>query len=409
MSKAIFFNVPAHGHINPTLPVVEQLVALGDEIIYYATDEFKDKIEQSGASFHAYGSYDPGIIQTPTNLAETAARLMSASARLLPELLAVTKEEKVDYILHDSMCPWGWAVAQKLGLAAVCSTSTFAFNADIGRNIVQGSRQSIRQMAALIIASGLPALRTWLTAQELKKVYDLDIDGRGMVDIFTNRSDLNLVYTSREFQPLADQFDDSYRFVGPSMRPQQPTADFPFEELAGKHLIYISLGTIRNERLDFYRACLEALGGSSYHVVLSVGKNLAIADLGLLPDNFIVRNFMPQIELLKRTNLFITHAGMNSVNEALFFGVPLLLFPQSPEQGFVARRVQELGAGKILPESELTPARLQQLIQSMLGTDNFRAGAQKIGDSFRAAGGYEQAAAEIVAFKQRRRIKRRLP
>jgi MGT family glycosyltransferase len=102
---------------------------------------------------------------------------------------------------------------------------------------------------------------------------------------------------------------------------------------------------------------------------------------------------------LKRAAVFITHAGMNSVQEGLYFGVPLILVPQQTEQSFVALRAEQLGVGVRL-EGDVTADRLRRAVKQVLEHPRFSEQAKKIGTSLREAGGYQRAVDEIFAFKQ---------
>jgi MGT family glycosyltransferase len=258
------------------------------------------------------------------------------------------------------------------------------------------------QLAIMVLANALSAFNIWRMSRQLREAYNINISVRRIPNIFINRSEFNLVYTSKELQPLADQFDDSYRFVGAMISPPRDV-DFPFPEyVEGRTLIYISLGTVRTDRLDFFRACLSAFQNIEYLVVMSVGRNIDIKELGPLPSNFLVYNFVPwQLEILKKAKLFITHGGVNSVSEGLFFGVPLLFFPQTLEQNFNARLAEDVGAGKILKESELEADKILQLAKRLIETDTYRKAAQLIGDSLRSAGGPRRAVQEIEDFKRK--------
>jgi MGT family glycosyltransferase len=216
------------------------------------------------------------------------------------------------------------------------------------------------------------------------------------VEFFSNRQALNVIFTSRYFHLAGEAFDETYQFVGPSLdatAPRVPAAD-------ARPLIYISMGTIFNNLPEFYRACFQAFGGTDYRVVMSTGKVSPDA-LGTPPANFELHPFAPQLQLLGEASLFITHGGMNSVSEALWKEVPLLMFPQHGDQHLVAARVAELGAGLTLRPPDVEPGKLRELAARVLSEPTFRAGVRRIADSFRAAGGPSRAADEIIAWSRR--------
>jgi MGT family glycosyltransferase len=114
--------------------------------------------------------------------------------------------------------------------------------------------------------------------------------------------------------------------------------------------------------------------------------------------NFLVQNEVPQLEILQRAALFISHGGMNSVSEALFYGVPLIVIPQAGDQTWVARRVEWLGAGKLLHRSKLHAHSLRRLADEIIANPAFARASARIGTSLRQAGGYISAADEIEQF-----------
>ena len=175
--------------------------------------------------------------------------------------------------------------------------------------------------------------------------------------------------------------------------------DFPYSELDGEKVIFVSLGTIFNDRPEFFRACYEAFAGSDYKVVVAIGRNIAPSDLGEKPDNFIVREFVPQLKVLEKTTVFVTHAGMNSTSEALWYGVPLLVFPQHGDQHIVAGQVVEKGAGLMMTPVDVIGKRIKALVEEILDNPGYKDAAVKLGESFRAAGGVVRAADEIDNFK----------
>ena len=178
---------------------------------------------------------------------------------------------------------------------------------------------------------------------------------KNVLDIIQNDDNTDtIVYTSPEFQPCSDTFSaDHYAFVGPSVRPAETRMEIPRQPL-----VYISLGTVVNDQPSFYRQCIAALADSPCRVILSVGEQVSPADLGALPKcGRRIWVQVDQIAVLQVADVFLTHCGMNSVNEALYFGVPLVMFPQTPEQGGVCTRVLQLGAGVKLESRTPRPSQ----------------------------------------------------
>jgi len=213
------------------------------------------------------------------------------------------------------------------------------------------------------------------------------------------------VVTSRQLQPDTWFINDTFEFVGPSIDLTMRPGDFPFEQIERKPLIYISLGTINNRRDDFYRRCFEAFGDQPGQFILSVGQQTDITQLGIIPANFIVRNSVPQLAILQQADLFITHAGMNSLQEALYYGVPLVMIPQQIEQLFNARIIERQGAGVILGNSftfgQATPRQLHAAVDMVLNNPRFRQAAQENSRTLQGSGGYVKAVDAILNLMMR--------
>jgi MGT family glycosyltransferase len=394
MSTAIFFNVPAYGHTNPTLPVVAELVRRGERIIYYSLEEFRTVIEHTGASFRSYGETPPDSVTQDKNLTRQIYQIMHASQIMLPRLLADVQEIQPDYIIHDSFCPWGKYVAQITNIPAISSNTMFVITPQLAHSIPS---MFIGQLLMGLTARKEKALIHSI-AIYLHEKYG--ISQPDIHDIATNPEALNIVYTSKQFQPFVHLLDDSFKFVGPSLLQRAEEATFPFEKLAeNQPLIYISLGTMFNAHLAFYRLCCQAFANTDLQVVMSIGTRISPDQLGKLPDNILVRPAVPQLALLQRTNVFITHAGMNSANEALYYGVPMIAIPQASDQPWVAQRIEQLGAGKVLRCSTLSVKKLRRSVEELLANPAYAQASAAIGKTLREAGGYQRAVEEILAFK----------
>lgn len=139
-------------------------------------------------------------------------------------------------------------------------------------------------------------------------------------------------------------------------------------------------------------------------VVLVVGKRINIDQFENIPENFKVFNYVPQLEVLQHTDVFVTHGGMNSSSEALYYGVPLVVIPVTGDQPLVAKRVTEVGAGVQLDRRTLTPEMLREAVEKVMNDKEFKENSRKIGESLRESGGYKQAVEEIVKFTSNCRV-----
>jgi len=398
MAKALFLSLPLSGHVNPSLPLVQELVARGEDILYFATDPFAARIQHAGARYIPYrNGFLANMTRLPERLEELSWLLTRTTAEVLDDHLSAFRAESPDYLIVDSVAPWGQWAAQLLRIPVVTSISTFAINR---RVLAFAASHGVRPKSAALFFSKLRSIfKSLALARRLRRRHC--VRGPGASGLVFGQSDLNIVYTSRLFQPCGDTFDDRYLFIGPSIARRSESAAFPWDQARHPVLVYASLGTLFNTDVAFYRNCFQAFAGRDLQVILSIGENVSREDLGPIPDNFIVHPYVPQLDVLRRVAAFLTHGGMNSVGESLYHGVPVVVVPQMSEQAIVGRRVEELGAGLYLAKEDATPQNLRVSIERVIADDTFRRQAAAVRDSFQAAGGVERAAAAIFSFTGR--------
>lgn len=393
MAKVLFLGLPLHGHTNPSLPVVRALVERGDEVTYYSAAPFAVKIEQAGAHYRPYRN---AFLADMTKLPERIEELSWLLTRTTAELLAqedTFRAERPDYIITDSVAPWGHWLAEMLRVPVVTSVSTFAINRHV---LKYALRHGARPKSARMVWSKIKHIgKAIALARRLRRQHG--VKGPGITGLVFGRSDLNVVYTSREFQPCADTFDERFEFVGPSL-PAASEAAVPATGDSNVPLVYVSLGTLFNAAPDFYKACFAAFRDEPVRVIMSIGTNVSQAALGEPPPNFVVAPHVPQLDVLARASVFLTHGGMNSVSESLYHGVPVVVVPQMAEQVIVGQRAEELGAGMCLTKDQTTPEHLRASVNRLVGDGRFRRQAAVLGQSLRTAGGAARAADVIQAF-----------
>jgi MGT family glycosyltransferase len=391
--NALFFGLPVHGHVNPTLPLVRELVRRGERIVYLATDEFAAQIADTGAAYRPYkNAFLPDLGAIARRMDELAWLFMRTTSEVLEQELSAYAAEKPDYVLTDSVAPWGHWIAQILGIPVVTSVTTFAFNRAMLRYAVS---HGVRPQGGRYLFSKLRHVAKALRLQRsLRRRYG--VRGTGLMPAMSADRGLSIVYTSRTFQPCAETFGDRFRFVGPLLEPRTGDDHLPWATIAHPTIVYVSLGTLFNADADFYRSCFDAFGTLDAQIILSVGRRIAIDSLGTPPPNVLVRAHVPQLDVLQHATAFVTHGGMNSVSESLYYGVPVVVIPQMSEQWIVGRRVEELGAGVFLAKEHVTPQSLRSSVEQVLAGDRFRVRARAIGDSFKAAGGAAVAAEAVL-------------
>ena len=377
--KIAWFCIPAHGHTNPTLGLVKELTSAGHQVFYFSFEMFREKIEQAGARFIPCDGYDFDM-EDKENADRVGKDKVFATELLVSSTLALDemstekiREIRPDVIVSDSVAFWGKLVAMKHGIPYVSSTTTFAFN----RYSAKYMKETPWDIAKMLLA--MPKIN-----KQIKRLQEKGYPVKGLLEIVQNDNETNtIVYTSKYFQPCSETFSDRYHFIGPSIRPVTE----PIRKTAEK-TVYISMGTV-NQNPEFYRNCIHALAKTDWQVIISMGTNPEHFDH--LPDNIRIYETVDQMAVLSIADAFITHCGMNSVSEGLYFKVPLVLFPQTPEQGAVAKRTEELRAGirlRSISEEDILDA-----LKQVLTDPDYKNNAVKVSDSFHACGGAAEARA----------------
>lgn len=388
MSLKIFMlNFDAHGHVNPTLAMTRELVARGHDVVYYIPNDFIETVRTTGARPIGYETIfvksftsEQKKLSPEDRFARVPRRLVEEAKHVLPQLLSTLKSERPDVFIYDHMCFAGRFAAQVLNIPAIAFRPSYVSNEHF----------SLRRNHPLFTASHPEINAAQEVLDQLANEYHFSHTGAD--ELFDLAEDLNLIFMPREFHPFGSSFDKKFAFVGPQIAPRSTTATLELPS-GDAPLLFISLGTVFNDCLEFFQSTFEAFGGKDCRVLLAIGHRVDPKSLGLVPDNFLVKAHVPQLEVLPHTSLFLTHGGMNSVQESIWNGVPMVVFPQMPEQAQTAQRVAELHMGIAFHEREsLSPQKLIEAAYTVYNDETYASQVRAMRTHAQNAGGYMRAA-----------------
>ncbi len=383
MATFAFCNIPAWGHVNPTLAVAEELVRRGHTVSYYLTEEFRETIQATGATFEPY------------EVASSGQRGFTHYIHTIPpQVIDRLRTLSPDVILYDFMSTWAKPLIETLQLPAIALRPTYAANEHYNSIYnMPGAQEFIESVTARFVSQGMQEEAANAAMER-------------MLSVFASFEQFNIVFIPRFFQPMEETFDERFVFVGPALLPRHQEIPFPFEQLRDDlPLLYISLGTVANSQLDFYQHCFAAFGGQPWQVVLAVGRSTDVTQLGPVPENFLLSSYVPQLDILPRTQVFVTHGGMNSVMESMSYGVPMVVVPQQPEQQMNGQRIVDLGLGALLDKNTVNATDLRAAVEQIAQNVQYREHAQSLREATLAGGGYQRAADAIIQFTEQQKSK----
>ena len=391
MSRFLFVVPPLVGHINPTIAVAAELSGRGHEVAWAGMPEAVRPLV--GPDARVLPCAGPRLSEAeairPADARGPLAFKYLWEAFLVPlaELMITDLERAVDafapdVLVVDQQAVAGAIVAERRGLPWATSATTSAELTDP--------------------LAGMPKVAEWV--REL--LLDLEARfgtpdparyARAFGDLrFSPR--LVLAYSTAELVGKTDAFGDELRFVGPSLAPRPLPLPFPWEFLAPEagpaQSVLVSLGTANADAGE--RFLTEAVTALAQRPGL---RGVVVDPTGALSTdapNVLLCKQVPQLELLPRMSAVVCHGGHNTVCEALFHGLPLVVAPIRDDQPIIAQQVQDSGAGLRLRFGRANAAQLGAALDTVLTDTSFGAAARRIGDSFRTAGG-APAAADALA------------
>ncbi len=336
--KILFINLPYYGHVVPTIGLVQELVKRDCQVTYLIASGWEEMLEASGAQIEVYDNHQ--------KLSEQIRNAYVTAEKMIKEY---------DLVIYEQFFFLGKHLAEKYQKPVVRVFTAPATNKQLMNEYINAGG-----------ALGIFRYR-WIGKQWTKQVAKgIELKTECWLDeIVENPPELNLVYTLEEYQPYVDAFPkEQYKFLGASVYDRK-YPEFELNETEGP-LIYISLGTVVKGAVSFYKKCIQAFKDENVTVILSVGKKFQIEKLGTIPANFYVRNFVPQLQVLEKASVFVTHGGMNSISEALVQGVPMVVIPFMADQPTNAGRVEALGLGRKLDYDKISSENIRTVTLAVM-------------------------------------------
>lgn len=411
MARLGAFCFPGTGHLNPMTALARSLQLRGHQVVIFGIADTEARVRGAGIEFHPIGEtdYPPGTLE---KLDQKMAQLKGAAVfRFTVERV----KNSLRMVLRD-----GPQAVRAAGVEALLVDET-----DFAGSVADYLALpwvSIALIPPLVPDNRFPPFWFgWPAGQDrlslLRNTIGIFVLTRMARPIFIEVNQQRrawglkpFVHSSEALSPLAQitQLPEALEFevrgekpvglyyTGPFVHPQQRSPiEFPWDRLDGRPLIYASLGTLQNGSEAIFRTIVEACAGLDAQLVLSLGGRIDPAALGNLAGNPIVVRYAPQLEILKRAALVITHAGLNTVLESLSEGVPLVAIPLGNDQPGVAARVKARGAAVVVPRHRLNVRSLGKAVRLVLQESRYREAAQHLQRAIRQSGGPGRAA-ELV-------------
>ena len=398
---------PVPGHIHPFAALGRELVARGHRVTCFQVADLEEKIHSEGLEFYRIGAaeYPPGALRASLDalgrlagfaaLRFTIRAVAATTAMECRELPHAIRAAGVEALLVDQMEPAGGAVAERLALPFVTVCNALLINRDpVAPPPFTPWAYTDAAWARLRNRVGYAASdRITKPIADAVAIYRREWKLPALASPDDSFSRLaQICQMPREFDFPRTALPTAFHYVGPLRGGLPQPIPFPWERLDGRPLVYASLGTLQNSREPLFRTFAEACRGLDVQLVISHGGGLTASEAANLPGNPLVVSYAPQVDLLARATLTITHAGLNTVLDSMANGVPVVAVPITYEQPAIARRVEWVGAGETIAFNRLTPERLRQATRAVLEMPRYRAAAHRLADSIKSAGGTARAA-----------------
>ncbi len=408
--KIGFLSMPLTGHLHPMTALGRKMQGRGHEVTFFGLPDAARIVHSAGLDFVPFGEEQYPVGTTPAMYAHLATLkgedvVRYSSQEMHPKRTKITLEQLperlvrkgVDALVIDTIHFFAELVPMKMGIpyahiwnvlhidySGATPPCLFGWDYEDSSAARDRNVEALKKMGSVFEPIQQVA-RSWAENQGLQIDWQTPNATISKLAVITQ--------TPKEFDFPNIPQAPAFHYTGPFRDDDgRERVAFPWERLTGEPLIYASMGTLVNGLADVFRAILTAAAIPGRQLVLSIGSNIQVDDIGPIPANAIVVSKAPQIELLKRAELCITHAGINTTLESLALGVPMVAIPVGFDQPGIAARIAYHGVGESVPVASINKEDLSGAIQEVLGKPSYRNTARRFQTTIAQSHGLDRAA-----------------
>src|SRR6266478_7785791 len=398
--KLGFISINVPGHLNPMTALARQLQTRNHEVVFlYSSGAAGLPFIPGPEKDHVNENISKVSKMQGDDVLELSVRLvLTQTETILKSLPAIVEATGIDALVLDAVQWYAELGAMRLDIPYIHVSNALYYDYsghtplayygsphETTPQALARNQQGVQKFARMLGRHNV-GIRAYAELSGLK----VDWEDPG----YTLSSLASITQTPKAFDFESSHWPPHFHHTGPFLDGKgREKVDFPWQRLTGEPLIYASMGTLMNGRADVFRTIVAALAKhKGTQLVLSIGDQLDPRQIGPAPSNAIIVNQTPQLEVLKRTSVCITHAGLNTVLESLAQGVPQVAIPITFEQPGVATRIAAKKTGVTMPFEKLTSDRLSTLLGEVLSNALYRENARKFQDVIAKTNGLSMAA-----------------
>ena len=396
------------GHLNAMLPIGQELQKRGHLVTFFGLLDVQATVIASGLRFQAIGEQEfplgtnkrlfteLGKLKGLAALKYTVNFVKDEAIVALKDIPQHIQALQIQALLVDQVTSYGGTIADLLNMPFITICNAAPFNREVSVPPVNTNwAYDLSWIGILRNKFGYQILDT-ATKPVIKTINDFRQQHNLPLHTIPNQRYSQLAQISQapsEFDFPRKELPPHFHYTGPYFSSgSRQSVEFPFEKLTGQPLIYASMGTLQNKLLTVFADIAEACADFDAQLVISLGGASKPEDLPPLKGNPLVVAYAPQLEIIPKAAMMITHAGMNTAMECLTNGVPMVAIPVTNDQPGVAARITWTGCGETIPVKKLNVANLKNAIQKVLTNPSYKENAVRLQKAIAALGGVKQAA-----------------